>query len=86
MQDKDEIVFVEVKGRDLKGAYDGEDAVTQSKKRRIIHAAEMYLNGREVPARFDIIAVKYNAEEGKIKNLRHYKNAFYKGDVFNTGK
>jgi len=86
MQDGEEIVFVEVKGRDIKSVYDGEDAVTQSKKRRIISAAESYLNGEEVPARFDVIAVKYNADEGKIKNLRHYRNAFYKGDIFNTGK
>ncbi len=85
MQDGKEIVFVEVKGRDINSNFEGEDAVTHSKKRRIIHAAQSYLDGREVSCRFDVIALKYNAEEGKIKNLRHYKNAFYKTDIFDDG-
>ncbi len=84
MQDGEEIVFVEVKGRDVNSSFDGEDAVTHSKKRRIIHAAEVYLDGRTIPARFDVIAVKYNAEEGRIKNLRHYKNAFYASGVYDS--
>lgn len=86
MKDKDEIVFVEVKGRDVNSSFEGEDAVTHSKKRRIIRAAENFLSGENVPARFDVVSVKYNARESRIKNLRHYKNAFYVSSVYNESK
>ena len=76
MKDNNETVFIEVKGRDINSLHEGEDALTHSKMRRIISAAEAYMKDIDTPARFDVIAVKYNAEEGKIKNLRHYKNAF----------
>jgi Holliday junction resolvase-like predicted endonuclease len=69
MKDQSEIVFVEVKGRDINSLHEGEDALTHSKRRRIISAAETYMKDIDTPARFGVIAVKYNAEEGKIKKL-----------------
>ncbi len=71
-----EIVFVEVKTR--RGASHGEpeEAVTDAKKRSLMKAAEAYLYERKLdgaPARFDVVAIRWERDE---PDIRHYPHAF----------
>ena len=70
------IVFVEVKTRS--SAYWGnpEEAVSAIKIKRIVAAADSYLNEKNInkPARFDVIAVVIN--KGSI-DIEHIEDAFF---------
>lgn len=70
------IVFVEVKTRS--SAYWGnpEEAVSATKIKRIVAAADSYLNEKNInkPARFDVIAVVIN--KGSI-GIEHIEDAFF---------
>jgi putative endonuclease len=70
--DGDCLVFVEVRYR-RRGAWESpEESVSISKQRRLWKAAEQYLAevvGKEISARFDVIALTEN-------DLRHHKDAF----------
>ena len=70
------IVFVEVKTRST--AYFGEpsEAVSRSKQKRLIQAANDYLNERELDlqARFDIISIVSNGNETDVD---HMEDAFF---------
>jgi putative endonuclease len=70
----DDLVFVEVKAR--RGAEMGapEEAVTRTKRLRLIRAAQYFLlvHGQEQrPYRIDVIAVEV-APSGKLLDIRHY--------------
>jgi putative endonuclease len=70
----DELIFVEVKTRrsTLLGA--PEEAVTPTKRRRLIRAAEYFLlrSGQEQRSyRIDVIAVEM-APSGNLRSVRHY--------------
>ena len=74
-QDKNEIVFVEVKTRST--AYFGkpEESVTLRKQKHLIEGADYYIQEKEIDieSRFDVISVV-------IKNtteINHIKDAFY---------
>ena len=71
-QDKDEVVFVEVKTRIGDKYGTPREAVTTTKQRRYYKIAECYWlkTGEEPNARFDVIEVY---EDGRIE---WYKNAF----------
>ncbi|MBQ7769700.1 MAG: YraN family protein [Clostridia bacterium] len=71
-QDKDEIVFVEVKTRIGDKFGTPREAVTKTKQQRYYKIAECYWlkTGEEPNARFDVIEVY---EDGRIEQ---YKNAF----------
>lgn len=71
-QDKDEIVFVEVKTRSSDSYGTPAEAVTKQKRERYIKIAKFYWlkTGEEPNARFDVIEVW---ADGKIE---HLKNAF----------
>ncbi len=71
-QDKDEIVFVEVKTRIGDRYGTPREAVTKTKQQRYYKIAECYWlkTGEEPNARFDVIEVY---EDGRIEQ---YKNAF----------
>lgn len=71
-QDKDEIVFVEVKTRIGDKFGTPREAVTKTKQQRYYKIAECYWlkTGEEPNARFDVIEVY---EDGRIE---WYKNAF----------
>ena len=74
-QDKNEIVFVEVKTRST--AYFGkpEEAVTLTKQKHLIEGADFYLQEKEIDleARFDVVSVVID----KTTEINHIKDAFY---------
>ncbi len=59
MEDRGEIVFVEVRARRRSGFGDGVESITAAKRRRLIAAAKAWLQRQrhEPPTRFDVIAV-----------------------------
>jgi len=65
MQDNDEIVFVEVRARDVGRFGDGIDSITRAKRSRLIAAASAWLQRQrsEPPTRFDVIGLN---QTGKI--------------------
>lgn len=75
-QDKEELVFVEVKTRttDFFGA--PEEAVIHSKQKHLIEGADFYIQENEIDleCRFDVVAIVLNDSEQKVN---HIKEAFY---------
>ncbi len=71
----DFIIFIEVKTRasDMWGL--PEEAVSTNKIKRIVQAADFYLNANDIdqPARFDIIAIVLNKYKTEIE---HIEDAF----------
>ena len=79
MRDGDTIVFVEVKTRSSPTAGQPEEAVGREKQRRIFRLAQAFLAAqrlREVPCRFDVVAVSFT---GLVPRLRHVPAAFRLG-------
>jgi putative endonuclease len=77
-----ELVFVEVKTR--RGAAMGapEEAVTAQKQRRLIAAAQAYVQAyalEDQPFRIDVVAVQL-ARSGKLLEVRHYPSAVAQED------
>lgn len=75
-EDKDYIVFVEVKTRNENTIATPGEFVDLNKQNRIIKTAQMYMsfNGMEKQPRFDVIEVR---TEKKLKEkIHHIKNAF----------
>jgi putative endonuclease len=71
-------VFVEVKERSSSGHGAGHEAVTWSKRRRIVRAAVLYAASRgltETPLRFDVVSVDRDAPGGEAR-IRHDRGAF----------
>lgn len=75
-QDGDELVVVEVKGRSGIRYEHPSEAVTNSKIKRIVEAAEGYIHDKdwEGETRFDVVTVIFF--EKKFE-LEHFKEAFY---------
>ncbi|MBN2017869.1 MAG: YraN family protein [Candidatus Cloacimonetes bacterium] len=73
----DELVLVEVKARRSHTFGEPLDAVTESKRQKIIKTAYHYLAKKEIdmPIRFDIITLDYD-KNAKDYILRHIENAF----------
>jgi len=73
------VVFVEVKTRKDNTLGTGAEAVTYTKRQRIIKAAQYYLlKFGDCDVRFDVVEVIGNIENGKFKmqKLNHIENAF----------
>ncbi len=73
LRDGDTLVFAEVKNRPSGRSGDGLLAVTPAKQRRILHAAQAFLNrwdGSPPPVRFDVVEITRDG-------LRHIPNAFW---------
>jgi putative endonuclease len=73
-----ETVFVEVKERSSRSHGAGHEAVTRTKRRRIVRAAVLYAASRgltESPLRFDVISIEHSAAEGR-PTIRHDRGAF----------
>lgn len=75
------LVFVEVKYRGNAEHGTPEQAVTSTKRRRIIKTADYYRVRyqvlEDVPCRFDVIAIT-----GRDGNIKHFQNAFdYYGEI-----
>ena len=75
-EDKDTLVFVEVKARRSADYGEPEDAVTPSKCNQIRAVADGYLFKHEIdqkPCRFDVIAIRYRGTE---VDFHHIEDAF----------
>lgn len=74
-QERDTLVFVEVKSRATATYGDAADAVTPAKIERLLSAAEAYIVGRKIDLnyRFDIITV---VGEGEHHVIEHIEDAF----------
>ena len=70
------LVFIEVKTRSTDFFGDPSLAVSPAKQKRLIHAANDYLEQHEIEleARFDIISIVSNTNSTK---LEHLEDAFY---------
>lgn len=75
-ENKDYIVFTEVKTRTEDFMDDPLNSVTRAKQRSIMFAAEGYLkiSGTEKECRFDIITV---IRKGEVYRIDHLPDAFY---------
>ncbi len=70
------VVFVEVKERTSASHGTAIEAVTATKRRRILHAARLFAAREglsEAPTRFDVVAIDWAADGPR---LRHEKGAF----------
>lgn len=77
-EDKNELVFVEVKSS--KGVNFGqpEERINRTKIRRLTKSANMYLAGKNIydkDCRFDVISIIYN--RNNTTTIKHFKNAFW---------
>lgn len=77
-QDKNELVIVEVKARTGIRYEHPSEAVTNTKIKRIVEAADAYIleHDLELETRFDIITVIFINQKFE---LEHFKDAFYPG-------
>jgi putative endonuclease len=75
-QNKEYLIFIEVKTRSTQFFGDPEEAVNEKKQQFMIRAAEEYVNQNEInqEIRFDIISIIL--QSGK-QTLRHIEDAFY---------
>lgn len=82
MWDDDELAFVEVKLRRGDRSGTGEDAVTPTKRRRLLAAASWYIEERCVDAnviwRIDLVAITLE-RSGRVASMRHSVNAVLDG-------
>lgn len=77
----DVTVFVEVKERRDTSRGAGHEAVTLTKRRRIVRAARIYASARglsEAPLRFDVISIDWSRG---TPDLRHDRGAFSLDDA-----
>lgn len=73
MKDKDIMVFIEVKTKKSLDFGSPEEMFTQGKLRRVRNMATVYLHGKEVPCRIDMVAVLLNPDNSLL-SLKHYPN------------
>lgn len=75
-QDNNELVIVEVKSRNGIRYEHPSEAVTNSKIKRIVEAADAYILEKDIDleTRFDVITVIFF---GQKHELEHFKDAFY---------
>ena len=78
-KDGNELVIVEVKTRSTDYFGDPEEAVTPSKARRLIHAAEAYveLSDLDMDVRFDVVSIIMRKDKTTID---HIVDAFFASD------
>ena len=76
-KDRDTLVFVEVKARTSTEYGTGEEAVTYTKRKRLILAAKIYLKYKDEDynCRFDVIAILFDKTR-KAKEINHIEDAF----------
>jgi len=75
-EDKESVVFVEVKSRKDASFAQAREFVTPSKQRKLTSTAQLWLaqNPTEKQPRFDVIEVY--CENGVVKTIQHIENAF----------
>lgn len=72
-RDGEDFVFIEVKTRRSKKFGSPFEAVDVRKQQQITKIAAAYVQGREIPVRFDVVAVHLNGQNIQVELL---KNAF----------
>lgn len=74
-KDKDVLVFVEVKAK--KGIVFGlpEEMINSNKLRKIQKMAEIYIDGKTIPCRIDVVAIILS-ETNELLHLNHYENVY----------
>lgn len=82
-ENKEYIVFVEVKTRKVNTIISGVYAVNTAKQNHIFKTATVYMNTYHIDKqpRFDIIEVEYD-ENGKACVKEHFINAFEQGGAY----
>ena len=78
-ENKEEIVFVEVKARTSTfGDIQPEEYVDKGKKQRVITAANAYIKYHRIEkkVRFDIIGIIVNPQTMEVVERHHFENAF----------
>lgn len=75
-ENKENVVFVEVKSRKSADFAEAREFVTAAKQRRLTATAELWLaqNPTEKQPRFDVVEVY--CEDGVVKSIQHIENAF----------
>lgn len=73
MKDKHLLVFVEVKTKRGVNFGKPEEMFTRGKYHKVKRMATVYLKGREVSCRIDMVAVELN-DQGEVVTVRHYPN------------
>ncbi|KKU28048.1 MAG: hypothetical protein UX42_C0021G0022, partial [Microgenomates group bacterium GW2011_GWC1_46_20] len=73
MRDKETVVFVEVKTKKGYSWGSPEEMFTRGKYERVKRMANVYLKGREVACRIDMVAVVLNAQNEAV-SVQHYEN------------
>lgn len=78
-EDRENIIFVEVKLRKSAAFAEAREFVTAAKQRRVMTAAQLWLqsNPTEKQPRFDVIEIY--GEQGRIEKINHIENAFEEG-------
>lgn len=74
-KDEDILVFVEVKAK--KGTDFGlpEEMINAYKLKKIQKMAEVYMNGKAVPCRIDVVAIVLSFDN-ELLSLNHYENVY----------
>jgi putative endonuclease len=72
-QDHDTLVFVEVKAKTGIDYGLPEEMINPGKLARIRNMATVYLNGKSVPCRIDVVAIVLG-ENNEVIRLTHYEN------------
>lgn len=79
MQDKNEVVFIEVKTRSKHNLKSAENSITLKKRMKLTKTAQVFLNEHselsEYSCRFDIMLIFHHTHDDTYK-LLHYQNAF----------
>jgi len=75
-EDKNHVIFVEVKLRRSAAFAEAKEFVTAAKQQRVMTAAQLWLqrNPTEKQPRFDVIEIY--GEQGTIEKINHIENAF----------
>lgn len=73
MKDKNILVFVEVKTKKGLGFGLPEEMFTRSKYHKVRNMATVYLKGKSVPCRIDMVAIVLDATD-QPESIKHYTN------------
>lgn len=75
-QDKNVLVFVEVKAK--KGIEFGspEEMINRGKLSKVRRMADVYLNGKNLSCRLDVVAIVLSPDNEPVR-LTHYQNVYY---------
>jgi putative endonuclease len=71
-KDKNILVFVEVKTKKGMDFGTPEEMFTRKKYNRVKRMATIYLDGKEVPCRIDMVAVELDSDNQSVE-VRHYE-------------